>query len=185
MSFDVTELDRRLANLIRFGAIEQADYAAGKVRVKVGDNLTAWLPWLTDRAGTDRMWHAPEVGEQVVILSPSGEINQGVVLAALFQTAHPQPVNSVDKHHAVYADGAVIEYDRAAHHLKAVLPAGATVELEADGGISIKGDITLTGNINMTGTLTADVDVIADGISLVNHKHGGVQVGGSQTGVPV
>jgi len=178
MSFDVTELDRRLANLIRLGSIAQADYAAGKVRVNVGGLLTGWLPWLTDRAGTDRSWHAPEVGEQVLILSPSGELNQGVVLMGLFQAAHPQPVTSVDKHHTVYSDGAVVEYDRAAHHLKAVLPAGATVQLVADGGIAITGDITLTG------TLTASVDVIANGISLHNHVHGGVQAGGSNTGAP-
>lgn len=179
MSFDVTELDRRLANLIRFGSIAQADYATAKVRVNIGGNLTGWLSWLTGRAGGDRDWHAPEVGEQVLVLSPSGELNQGVVLAAVFQTAHPQPVNSADKHHTVYSDGAVVEYDRAAHHLKAILPAGATIELVASGGIAITGDITLTGK------LTASVDVIANGISLHNHKHGGVQAGGAQTGVPV
>lgn len=178
MSFDVTELDRRLANLIRLGSIAEADYINAKVRVNIGGILTGWLPWLTGRAGGDRDWHAPEVGEQVLILSPSGELNQGVVLAAIFQAAYPQPVNNKDKHHTVYSDGAVVEYDRAAHHLKAILPAGATVELVADGGISITGDITLTG------TLTASVDVIANGISLHNHKHGGVQVGGSLTDVP-
>lgn len=179
MSFDVTELDRRLSNLIRIGTVDQADYAAAEVRVKAGDILTGWLPWMTRRAGGDVSWHAPEVGEQVLILSPSGELNQGVVLAGLFQSAHPQPVDTPEKQHTLYKDGAVIEYDRAAHHLKAVLPAGATVELIADGGIAITGDIALTG------TLTASVDVIAGGISLHNHTHGGVQAGGSQTGAPV
>jgi len=179
MSFDLTELDRRLSNLIRFGTIAQADYATAKVRVKAGDILTDWLPWMTQRAGGDISWHAPEVGEQVVILSPSGELNQGVVMAGLFQTAHPQPVNTPEKQHTLYKDGAVFEYDRQAHHLKAVLPAGATVELIADGGIAITGDITLTG------TLTASVDVIANGISLHNHKHGGVSVGSAKTDVPV
>lgn len=181
MDFEVTELDRRLSNLIRLGRIEQADYAAGKVRVKVGENVTTWLPWLTQRAGGDVTWHAPEVGEQVVILAPSGELNQGVVLAAVFQSAYPQPVNNKDKHHVKYQDGAVVEYDRAAHHLKAVLPAGATVELVADGGISITGDITLTG------TLTASVDVVAgpSNISLINHKTSLVQPGSGTSGVPV
>jgi len=179
MSFEQAELDRRLANLIRLGRIAQADYAGAKVRVNIGDILTGWLPWLTGRASSDKSWHAPEVGEQVLVLSPSGEFNQGVVLAGVFQTAYPAPVDSVDKHHVTYADGAVIEYDRAAHHLKAVLPAGGTLELVADGGITIDGDITLTG------TLTASVDVVANGISLHDHVHGGVQAGASNTGVPV
>jgi phage baseplate assembly protein V len=179
MSFDVTELDRRLSNLIRYGAIVQTDYVNAKVRVQAGDILTGWLPWLTQRAGGNLSWHAPEAGEQVIILSPSGELNQGVVLAGLFQTLKPPPVLNPVKHHMLYSDGAVVEYDRAAHHLQAVLPAGATVQLTSTGGIKISGDITLTG------TLTATVDVIANGISLHNHKHGGVQAGAAQTGVPV
>ena len=177
--FEVTELDRRLSNLIRFGAIAQADYINAKVRVQAGDILTGWLPWLTQRAGGDISWHAPEIGEQVIILAPSGELNQAVVLAGLFQTLKAPPVNTPNKHHTIYSDGAVIEYDRAAHHLQAVLPAGATVQLTSPGGISISGDI------NLTGTLTASVDVVANGISLHNHKHGGVQAGSAQTGVPV
>jgi phage baseplate assembly protein V len=179
MSFDVTELDRRLSNLIRFGTVQEADYANARVRVKAGDILTGWLPWLTRRAGGDIIWHAPEIGEQVMVLSPSGELNQGVVMTSLYQALMPPPVNTPDKHHTVYSDGAVIEYDRASHHLQAVLPGGATVQLTSPGGIAITGDITLTG------TLTASVDVIANGISLHNHLHGGVQAGGAQTGVPV
>jgi len=33
--------------------------------------------------------------------------------------------------------------------------------------------------------MTADVDVVANGVSLHNHKHSGVTAGGSQTGTPV
>jgi len=178
MSFDVTELDRRLANLIRFGTISAADYAHALVRVTCGDITTGWLPWLTPRAGGDLAWHAPEVGEQVLILSPSGELTQGVVLAGLYQTACPQPAETPERHLTHYLDGAVIEYDREHHHLSAVLPSGGSAALIAADGIAITGDITLTG------TLTASVDVIAHGISLHNHKHGGVATGGGDTGVP-
>ncbi len=41
------------------------------------------------------------------------------------------------------------------------------------------------GDINTTGSMTADVDVIADGISLHSHRHGGVQTGSGDTGVPI
>jgi phage baseplate assembly protein V len=177
--FDVTELDRRLSNLIRLGTVQEVNYLLALVRVKSGDILTGWLPWLTQRAGGDISWHAPEIGEQVVILAPSGELNQAVVLMSLYQALMPAPVAAVDKHHTVYSDGAVIEYDRAAHHLQVILPDGATVQLTSPGGINI------SGNINLTGTLTASVDVIANGISLHNHKHGGVTAGGAQTDVPV
>lgn len=178
-AFKTTELDRRISNLIRFGAIAQVDYAKALVRVQAGEILTGWLPWMTQRAGGNISWHAPEIGEQVVVLAPSGELNQGIVLAGMYQVAKPPPVSTPVKHHTLYGDGAVVEYDRSSHRLMAVLPAGATVQLISNGGIAINGDITLTG------TLTASVDVIANGISLHNHKHGGVQSGGSQTGVPV
>lgn len=154
MSFESTELDRRISNLIRLGTIAQADYASAKVRVKAGDILTGWLPWMSQRAGGDVSWHAPEVGEQVLILAPSGELNQGVVLTGLFQLAHPAPANTPEKQQTLYKDGAVIEYDRTAHHLKAVLPAGATVELIATGGIAFTGDLTVTGNITASGEIT-------------------------------
>jgi phage baseplate assembly protein V len=44
---------------------------------------------------------------------------------------------------------------------------------------------TINGNVQVNGTLTASVDVIGGGKSLKTHKHGGVTVGGGQTGVPV
>ncbi len=152
--FELTELDRRLSNLIRIGVIAQADYQTAKVRVQVGDIKTGWLPWFVPRAGGDIEWIAPEVGEQVMVFSPSGELNQGVVMPGIYQTAKPAPVATADKHHKVYADDAVIEYDRAAHHLKAILPAGATVELYSDGGIHFTGDLLVTGDITATGEIT-------------------------------
>lgn len=37
----------------------------------------------------------------------------------------------------------------------------------------------------LNGTLTASEDVVAAGISLKSHKHGGLQPGGVQSGTPV
>jgi len=52
------------------------------------------------------------------------------------------------------------------------------------GNVEIGGDLTVYGDIYCKGTITADVDVIAAGISLVNHVHGGVQGGSSKTAKP-
>jgi hypothetical protein len=41
------------------------------------------------------------------------------------------------------------------------------------------------GNATMAGSLTVTGDVTAEGTSVHTHKHGGVQTGGGQTGVPV
>ncbi|MEJ1436572.1 MAG: phage baseplate assembly protein V [Candidatus Sedimenticola sp. (ex Thyasira tokunagai)] len=173
MEFELAQLSRQLHNLIRPGTIAEVDCDAARVRVTSGDLLTGWLPWLTTRAGNDRSWWAPEVGEQVLLLCPAGNPAQGYALPAIYQAAHPANGNSPDLHRTTYSDGAIIEYHRGDHHLAVTLPAGGTLTLSAQGGIHIEGDITVEG------------DVIADGISLKHHTHGGVMAGGATTSEPV
>ena len=62
----------------------------------------------------------------------------------------------------IYRDGARIEYDAAAHELKAVLPAGGTAELVADGGVSVTGNVTVAGNVAVTGRIDATEDIKSD-----------------------
>ena len=117
-AFRLAELERRLDNLLRWGTVAQADYAAARVRVQSGDLLTGWIPWLTRRAAGDIDWWAPEVGEQVMLLSPCGDPAQAVCLPAVYQTAHPAPAAAPTVHRVAYADGTTIEYDRARGRLR-------------------------------------------------------------------
>ena len=154
----ISELERRLANPRRVGTIAEANFAEARVRVQLGGNRTFWLPWLTTRAGGDRSWWAPEVGEQVLVLSPSGDLLQGIVLPALYSDAKPAPASVETMHRTIYADGAVIEYDRAAHRLHASIP--GAVELEATG------NVTATVGGNLSATVTGSASVNAATISL-------------------
>lgn len=72
--------------------------------------------------------------------------------------------------------GGVVEIRGAASVL--VVVGGTEMEL-TPGGVRIKGDVQVEGSIQTTG------DVTAGSISLQGHRHGGVQPGGGQTGVPV
>lgn len=140
------ELERILANMVRIGTIAELDEAAALVRVECGDLVTDWLHWLTGRAGPDRDWHAPELGEQVLVLSPSGDLAQGVVLAGIYQDAHPAPASSVNVHRLEYQDGASVQYDRQAHAYALEVPAGGVITLKI-GGTVLKledGQATLT-----------------------------------------
>ncbi|MBE0529536.1 MAG: phage baseplate assembly protein V [Rhodospirillales bacterium] len=138
---EMAELDRRLANVVRIGTVAEADYPAARVRVAIGDNLTGGLPWLTARAGGDRAWWAPEVGEQVMVFSPGGDLAQGVVLPALFSNAAPAPADSPDIRREVYADGLVIEHDRAKKLTRLnALDSEGTLVLEAKNIVIRTGD---------------------------------------------
>ena len=52
------------------------------------------------------------------------------------------------------------------------------------GTVNIKGNITCSGTSKMSGNITCDGDVIASGISLTDHTHGGVETGGGNTSGP-
>lgn len=128
-SFSFSELDRKLANLIRLGTIKEADYKKARVRIQIGKILTDWLPWVTSRAGQDRNWSAPSVGEQVVLLSPSGEMAQGVVIPAIYQNKHPAPSDKETDATLVFQDGSKVLYDKEKHHL--------TVSVVTDGALTL------------------------------------------------
>jgi phage baseplate assembly protein V len=153
MNFEVAELSRRLANLVMLGKVAEVDHEAARVKVKVGDLVTAWRPWLALRAGGNSNWHPPEIDEQVVLLSVNGDPAQAVVLVGLYQDAHPAPSSEPDIHLTQYADGAQISYDRTQHKLSATLPAGASVELVAPSGVTIEGDVTIKGSVLVSGIL--------------------------------
>jgi len=132
MDFRVTELERRLANCLRVGVVHSADYDQARVRVQSGDLTTAWLPWFTQRAGGDRSWHAPEIGEQVMLLAPSGDLEQAIVLPSIYRSIHPAPAASADVSRTVYGDGLVIEHDRAAKVTRlSALESEGTIVIEA------------------------------------------------------
>lgn len=184
------DISRRLENLIRLGTIAAVDPGTARCRVSTGGLETEWLPWIAQRAGTDRDWNPPSAGEQCLVICPSGDPAVGVVLLGIYSDSAPANDNSLDRRRTTYRDGAVIEYDTATHALRAVLPAGGTAELIADGGIRIVGDIThqgdymQTGSQTVSGTVTVAQDVIAAGISLVKHTHVGVMFGPASTGKP-
>lgn len=150
---NIAEITRLLENIVRFGTIEAVQMQPPRVKVKSGNITTTWLPWLNLRAGADREWDPPTIGEQVVLLSPSGNLAQGVVLTGLFSDLIPGNGDREGLHRRTYRDGAVIEYDSIAKHLRATLP--GTAEINATGDITITsgGKITLSaaGDVLITG----------------------------------
>ena len=144
---DMTDAERRLSNLVMLGQVAELDAKKARVRVQAGPILTAWLPFATVRAGLDRTWHAPEPGEQVVLVAPGGDLNQAVVVGSLYRDAYPPPADSADISRTEWQDGAALAYDRQLHHWRLSVPGGGKIVLEvgpskiemSDAGIKITG----------------------------------------------
>lgn len=65
---------------------------------------------------------------------------------------------------------------------------GSIIHFKANGDIDIEcqNEMNVTASkINVTGDIIVTGDVISNGIPLDSHKHGGVQTGGSNTGIPI
>jgi phage baseplate assembly protein V len=171
---DLANLTRLLENLIRFGTIAAVQMVPPRVQVLTGTLTTAWLPWINPRAGEDREWNPPTVGEQVLLLSPSGQLANGVAITGLFSDLIPANGDREGLHRSTYRDGAVIEYDSIAKHLRATLP--GTAEVTAVGNVSVTtqaalsatatGDITLTSSANITITAAGNFTVTAARVDL-------------------
>jgi|694.fasta_scaffold65982_4 phage baseplate assembly protein V len=118
---EATDHARRLSNVARYGTVAEADYSgetagfpAIRVSLQDGAILTDWLPWFSPRAGNDRVWDPPEVGEVVMLLAPSGEISNGVAIPGLFSDGNANG-DRAGLHRRTYDDGTVVEYDRENH----------------------------------------------------------------------
>ncbi len=179
-----TDTQRLIGDLIREGIVVSVDLSAGTAKVEFADELTTGaLPWLCRRAGSKRTWSPPSIGEQVVVLAPEADTNRGIIIGSLSSDAHPHPAND-DSTLTEYRDRARIGYDPRTHTLTATLPAGATVRIDAGGGLSFKGDVAVDGDIHVTGSVTGDADVVGGGKSLKGHVHTNVQAGGAISGPP-
>lgn len=208
---DIATLSRMLENLIRIGTVSAVDHAAALCRVDSGELESEWVPWVERRTGNTRSWDPPTVGEQVILLSPSGEPAGGVALRGLYRDAHPAPSASASEHVITYPDGARIAYDHVSGALTVTGIQTATIEA----AVSVTLDTPLThctGNLHVDGTATID-DLLtygngiagtggendnvitgefvqtagvlsSNGIVLATHTHTGVQPGGGSTGGP-
>ena len=187
LDFEVTELHRRLSNLIRLGTIEQTNYSGNipRCKVRIGDILTAYLPVLSLRAGKDQHSWLLEQDEQVLVLAPSGDLAQGVILGSIAQNKFPSLNHSEHVHRTQYADGAVIEYDRQSHHLKMILPDAGTAQWVVPGGLTVTGNVLVNGAITATNNITDHMRSMQGDREIYNgHTHGGIEPGSASSDSP-
>ena len=192
------ELSRLLANVLRVGTVAQVRAKpTAACRVKSGELLTQWLPWISTRAGGKRArtWWAPRVGEQCVVLSPGGEMTQGLVLLGLYSDAFAP---GSDKLEALRVDLSPTEFFEHDGDGNATLDIAKTLTIKARQAITLQvgsTTVTLTTSavtmaagsgravLDASG-LRATPDSFAGDISLKTHTHDKVAAGKANTGKP-
>lgn len=198
---------RLLRNLIRTGVIVEIDLYDGRCRVQTGGIVTDWLQWLTTRAGRSRVWWAPSVGEQVLLLAVGGELDTAFVLPGIFSDDHPAPSASVDGFHITFPDGAVIEYEpetgaltvsgiktadvTASDSINVTVPvvtvkAETRITLDTPEVVCTNKLTTTTLEVTKGGEMRGDIEhtggkLSSNGVVVDDHGHGGVQRGGAWT----
>lgn len=165
---NLPELLRLLNNLIRIGTVHAVTYDPPRCRVKCGDLLSAWIPWLSTRAGETSDWNPPSAGEQVILLSPGGDTASAIALCGLFSNQNPAPYSNPDTVVRKFKDNAVFRYNHKRSELTIELPGNATVK--AEGGLNLIADIAIDGNLQVSGNTTFDGDSV---------EHQGKEIGKS------
>ena len=121
-----------LHNLIRIAEVVKVDGKRACVRVDFGGGaLSAWLAFHVGAAGGDRIWRAPQVGEKVLVLSPSGQTSAGCVLPGFYTRARPAPEKNTDVIGLFRKDGARLSHDAGTHHAVIDATPAGTIELVA------------------------------------------------------
>lgn len=158
MSYDLSELERIIAAMLRIGTVSALDEANARIKLKSGDLQTDWIPWNAGRAGGRRDWSAPRVGEQMMIFAPGGDPSQAVAGFSLYQDAQPAPANTKDAEHITFPDGSTVDYNSATNTLTVTVSGSGNVIVNCKHAtINADTDTTFnTPNAHFTGNVTID-----------------------------
>lgn len=171
-----------IARMTKPGTVEE-DYQYESVRYPILVDLPVVFP----RGGGVTLTFPIKEGDECLIVFSSRSIDfwwqnggvqeraDGRVLDLSDAFVIPGPQSQAQKISGISTSAAQLRTDDGA----------AFVEVAAGGAITItSSQITLNGPVQVNGTITSTGDQTANGISQINHTHGGVQSGGSNTGKP-
>lgn len=179
------QLLRQFQNLSSIGTVIAVDASAWKIRLKIDENETDWLPIPTMAAGVVKIWRCPSLGEQFSVTAQGGELTSAVPQISLFSEEFPPPSTHPDEVYIQLGD----------HFFMVNVASGEAVfklnkctfdvpETEFTGQVNIAQNLAVTQGIHAKQDITSDTDVIAQNISLTKHKTLGVKGGSDTSGVP-
>ena len=167
------QLLRQFQNLACIGTVIAVDASAWKMRLKIDENETDWIPIPTMAAGIVKIWRCPSLGEQFSVSAQGGELTSAVPQISLFSEIFPPP--STDPHEVFVQIG---EY-----FFKVNIASGEAVFKLSKCTFEVL-ETVFTGTVHAEKAISSAEDVKAKTISLVGHGHINVQNGNSVSGAP-
>lgn len=171
----IAELERRGRNRKRTGVVREVDNAKGLARVEISIDgerpfMSPWVPWKEIAAGGIKSHIPPTVGEQVDLVSESGDLTDAVI-----------DMSTPSNHNVRPHDGP-----------EAVITKGDSRIQIGDDEVTVKAT-----NIRLTASAEARVEVAGQVLTLdesglrhnganigETHIHGGIVPGPADTGPP-
>lgn len=99
MSYGAARGEQMREGIVRFGVVTAVDAGAARAKVSFGgESQSGWLPWMAERAADISVWAPVSIGEQVLVLSESGETAKGVILGSVFSNGNPGAGSSEAMH---------------------------------------------------------------------------------------
>lgn len=182
------EHQRRLHNIATIGTVIEIDADTALMRLAVGDNETDWLSIPTIAAGMISVWRCPSIGEQYLLVSPSGELANAIPVISLYSEHNPSPSTDPNEIRIRYNDTDFCSIDvvnsQLTMHISQITNQAATSIVWDTPSAILTGNLQVDGSINCGKSIAAADEVTANGINLTTHTHGGVKSGGSSTEQP-
>ncbi|KIC14059.1 phage baseplate assembly protein V [Leisingera sp. ANG-Vp] len=95
MTYGTARGEQMREGIVRFGVVTAVDAAAARAKVTFGgESESGWIPWKAERAGAVTIWAPVSVGEQVIVVSESGDTANGIIMGSAFSQQNPGAAGS-------------------------------------------------------------------------------------------
>lgn len=151
----LTEMERRLAGMMRHGTVAEVDPARQRVRLDFGPAhggegqfLSPWVPY-AQFSGALRVHTPPTVGQQFTAMSPTGDFQQAVAVPLTHHDGNPSPSNAGDQNVVTYGNVTLTLADG-----RVGVEVGGVTFNVSGGGVEITGGMVTHNGTNIGDTHT-------------------------------
>jgi phage baseplate assembly protein V len=104
----ITRAERRLDTMVRHGPVEEVNAKDGTARIRIGGTdekpqLSPWIPY-GQHAGKLKVHSPPSKGQQLTMLSPTGDFRQSVAMPLTWSDKEKSPSEKDDENVLTYGN---------------------------------------------------------------------------------